>query len=77
MQNIINNTLDYTNDDNRDDIRDKVNELIKPFRYDAYDEHEKAFNSFLTENFPDLDVLKAEYDANGNITKFCKLKTQQ
>ncbi|EPR70672.1 hypothetical protein ADIWIN_3319 [Winogradskyella psychrotolerans RS-3] len=76
-QNIVNNTLDYTNDDNRDDIRDKVEELIKPLRWDAFNEHEKAFNSFLTENFPDLDVLKAEYDANGNITKFCKLKTQQ
>ncbi|MCD2259153.1 hypothetical protein [Psychroserpens luteolus] len=73
VQNILNNTKDYTKDRNRRNLDKKLTNIIKTLGTTDWDAHETAFKTFLSENFPDLEILKALYDANGNIAKFCKL----
>ncbi|RKE92238.1 hypothetical protein [Ichthyenterobacterium magnum] len=75
--NIVNNTKNYNRKKNRTTIWEKVIEILKPINALDYTGHETAITNFLTDEFPYLDLLKAEYDSDGNITKFCKLKKQE
>lgn len=76
-QNIVENTKDYTKKRHKKAIWKKVVNLLEPYEWDSFAEHETAIIGFLADNFPDLDLYKAKYDENGNITELCKLQTQE